>query len=169
MIKKFALLPILLLTGCTTFPIFPNQDPGATEALQSVSMPDMQNMYMIKAYESAATKITNKMLDDSADLYEVKPRPKMYIRQIRKETVGLPDGFYTAQQVIKDIVSGSGTYIVVNNIEEADYILATSVNQFNVDNLPGIIIKQSINDTDDQSLRAWNVVIKQMTEDQSWW
>lgn len=158
----------LLLAGCTNSSFWEKQTIEPVQTT-TVTMPDMQDIYMTKAYETAATRITNKMIDDSADLYEVRPRPKIYIRKIRKEAAGLPDGFYTAQQVIKDIISGSGTYVVVNKPDEADYFLATNINQFNVDNLPGIIIKQTINDISDQPIRAWNVVIKQMSEDKSWW
>ena len=167
--KIFTFGVVLLLTGCADLSFQKKEVPVEPVETTTITMPDMQNIYMTKAYETAATRITNKMLDDTPDLYEVQPRPKIYIRQIRKEATGLPDGFYTAQQVIKDIISGSGTYTVVNKADEADYILATSINQFNVDNLPGIIIKQSINDIYDQQLRGWNIVIKQMTEYKSWW
>lgn len=167
--KISALGAVILLAGCASLSLSSNQEIVEPVPSTTVTMPDMQDIYMTKAYETAATRITNKMIDDSADLYEVQPRAKIYIRQIRKEVPNLPDGFYTAQQVIKDIISGSGTYVVVNKVDEADYILTTSVNQFNVDNLPGIVIKQTINDIYDQPLRAWNVVIKQMNEDKSWW
>ena len=167
--NKFIVLPLLLLTACTTLPFQSSKENPDSVSSTTITMPDMQNINMTKAYETAATRITNKMLDDSSDLYEVQPRPKLYIRKIRKETEGLPDGFYTAQQAIQEIIKGSGTFVVVNQVEEANYFLTTSVNQFNVDNLPGIIIKQNINDINDQPIRSWNVVIKQMAEDQSWW
>ncbi len=166
---KVAVLSFLLLTGCHSVMVSaPESENPSTTVQENISMPDMQNIYMTKAYETAATRVTNKMLDDSADLYEIQPKPKLYIKQIVKTAPELPDGFYTAQRAIKDIVKGSGTFVVVDKMEDATYILETSVNQFNVANLPGIIMKQSLNNTADQPLRAWNIVIKQMAEDQSW-
>ena len=166
---KVAVLSFLLLTGCHAVMVSaPESENPSTTVQENISMPDMQNIYMTKAYETAATRVTNKMLDDSADLYEIQPKPKLYIKQIVKTAPELPDGFYTAQRAVKDIVKGSGTFVVVDKMEDATYILETSVNQFNVANLPGIIMKQSLNNTADQPLRAWNIVIKQMAEDQSW-
>lgn len=166
---ELAVLSFLLLTGCQSETAYsPESEISSITIRENISMPDMQNIYMTKAYETAATRITNKMLDSSADLYEVQPKPKLYIKKIVKTAPELPDGFYTAQQAIEDIIKGSGTFVIVGKQEDASYILETSVNQFNVANLPGVIMKQSLNDTADKPLRAWNIVIKQMAEDQSW-
>ena len=166
---KVTLLAVLLLTGCGYGSIFSyNNEPDASE-IASPNLPDMQSIYMTQAYESAATRITNKMLDDTSDIYETAIKPKLYIKQIVKISPNLPDGFHSANRAMKQLITGSAAYTLVNKIEDADYILETNVSEFIVGEQPGIIIKQTINDKNDQPLRAWDIVIKQMAEDKSWW
>ena len=165
------LFSALLLSGCSVFYLNEEalpleQTPSTTDIRPSF---DLQNTYMIKAYETAATRTTNKMLDDTAEFYEIVPKPKLYVKEIIKDNPNLPDGFYTARRAIKEIAGKSGTYILVNNIDEADYILDSHINEFNEAGLPAIIFRMTINDKSDKPLKAWNVVIRQLSEDQSWW
>ena len=164
-----AMLSVLFLAGCGTFY---NNEIDVTETPSSaVSQPtyDMQDIYMVKAYETAATRVANKMLDDTADLYETQQHPKLYIKQITKKSPDLPDGFYTARRALREITGKSGTFILVNNMEEADYILDPSISALTLADLPAISFRIDLNDKNDQPFRAWNVVIKQLAEDKSWW
>lgn len=167
---KLAFLSVLLLSACNSLPLYQEKDqshdvPAATAAAR----PDMQTIYMADAYEIAATRITNKMLDDTADIYESKPTPKLYIKQIVKTSESLPDGLYGAQRTIKEIVSGSGTFVVTDKQEDADFVLDSSVNELEAGNMPAIQFKMGVNDKNDKPLKAWSIVIKQMPEDKSWW
>ena len=47
--------------------------------------------------------------------------------QIKKTDENLPDGFYLARRETKDIIEGSGTFTLVNNLNEAQYYLEVSV------------------------------------------
>lgn len=167
---KLAFLSVLLLSACHSF--LPLQEKTPNDGIAqpaTAARPDMQTIYMTDAYEIAATRITNKMLDDTADIYESKLSPKIYIKKIVKTSENLPDGLYSAQKTIKEIVSGSETYIVVDRQEDADFTLDSSVNELNAGNLPAIQFKMGINDKNNTPLKAWSIVIKQMPEDKSWW
>src|SRR5574344_2085108 len=59
-----------------------------------------------EVYSIAATRVTNKMLDDTANIYE-KNKPTIYINQITKEADDLPDGFWAAKEVTTKILEGS--------------------------------------------------------------
>ena len=165
------MLSVLFLAGCGTFYNNANEIDVTETASASVSQPsyDIQDIYMVKAYETAATRVANKMLDDTADLYETQQHPKLYIKQITKKSPDLPDGFYTARRALREITGKSGTFILVNNMEEADYILDPSISALTLADLPAISFRIDLNDKNDQPFRAWNVVIKQLAEDKSWW
>lgn len=166
---KAVLMFVLLLTGCSFWGFGSEEDDQARGRLASPGV-DMSDMYMTKAYETAASRAAIKMLDETADIYETPERPKIYIKQTQKNSPNLPDGFYTARRALKSILGGSGAYIVVDDMYDAHYLVESSVSEFNLGNgLPAILFKLSINDAYDQPFRAWNVVIRQMAEDQSWW
>ena len=167
MIYRALLFLAFLLSGCSVFSF----DEQASEITTPVVEPtyDFQDTYMTKAYETAATRATNKMLDDTTEFYEITVKPKLYVKEIIKKSPNLPDGFYTARRAIREIAGKSGTYILVNDMSEADYLLDSSISEFNAAGLPAIMFRMTINDKTDQPLKAWNVVIRQMAEDQSWW
>ena len=167
MMIRAALFSILLLGGCGVISLNEQEDLSPVADVQPSY--DFQDTYMIKAYETAATRATNKMLDDTADIYEVVPKPKLYIKDIVKNSPNLPDGFHTARRAIKEIAGKSGTYVVVKDMNEADYLLDSSISEFNSAGLPAILFRMSLNDKTDQPIKAWNVVIRQLSEDQSWW
>lgn len=165
---KTALFSVCLLTACSFYQENFIIEPS-TEVVETPSIFESQEIYMTKAYETAATRAANKMLDETTDIYETWNRPRLYIKQTISESEHLPNGFYTARKALKQITGGSGAYTVVNNIDDANYILDSRINEMVIGNLPAIVFKLSLNDANDQPIRTWNVVIKQMAEDQSWW
>ena len=166
---KFLLLSILILSGCS-YIYYDEEEDG--QPIPPVTIQpqvfDLQNIYMTQAYEIAATRAANRMIDDTSDFYETQPQPKLYIKKIVKNSPNLPDGLHTAQRALKEISGKSETYTLVTDMSDADYLLDSRVEEFNSAGLPSIIFKLTINDKSDQPLKAWNVVIRQMSEDQSW-
>jgi len=160
------LLSLLALSACSYYNIFNRDDIRNTAKISDI---ELSSMSTTKAYEIAATRITNKLLDDSADIYEVKPNTKLYIKKIQKNSETLPDGFYNAQKSIREIISGSGTYTVVDKIEDADFILASKVSELKNNNQPIIIFNADILDKQEKPVKSWSVTIRQMPEDKSWW
>ena len=98
------LFAILLLGACSHVPFstLPPEAPAPEPVL-----PDMSSLYMVQAYETAATRITNKMIDDTHDVYETTVHPKLFVKKINKISENLPDGFYTANRAMKQVITGS--------------------------------------------------------------
>ena len=163
------LYSILLLSGCSLLGINNDKDIDKEQYSNIPLSYDFQDVYMTKAYETAATRAANKMLDDTSELYETNQKPNIYIKQIQKTGDNLPDGFYTAQKSLREIIGKSGTFVLVNDMSKADYIIESTVSEFNAAGLPAILFRLNINTKDEQPYKAWNVVIRQLTEDKSWW
>ena len=128
MMIRAALFSILLLGGCGVISLNEQEDLSPVADVQPSY--DFQDTYMIKAYETAATRATNKMLDDTADIYEVVPKPKLYIKDIVKNSPNLPDGFHTARRAIKEIAGKSGTYVVVKDMNVTKHQIPKDLNIF---------------------------------------
>jgi len=168
---KFVLISLMLLSGCSYFYLQSDADKKnhAENAISGSIKSNTPEMSITKAYEIAATRITNKMLDDTTDIYEVNPASKLYVNKIRKDSPELSDGLYAANRSIKEIIKGSGTYMVVDKLEDADFILDSSVSNVKNDTNPTIVLKMNIKDKNNTQAKSWTVTIKQMTEDRSWW
>ena len=57
---------------------------------------------------------------------------------------------------------------MVDKIDDADYILASTIEELKVNSQPTIQFKMTLNDKEDKPNKAWSVIIKQMSEDNSW-
>ena len=124
-------------------------------------------------YSVVASRATNKMLEQTTDVYEKLPRPKIYVMQVKKTgTDPVPNGFYYARQVTKEIIDGSKTFLVVNTMDEADYMLEVLVTKLNVPNLPGNVLqyKLILLDKGNNQVGTWIENIRQVqNDDRSWW
>lgn len=170
--KKLLFLPVALsLVACkgTIFgpkkePVFVIDSPYAYEQTNDMMMPEV--------YALAATRSVNKMLDQSAEVYEKNPAPKLYITEFKKLSKSLPDGLYYAKDTTKQIIEGSRTYIVVNNLNDADYYLETQIKeiQTQTSETPIIEYKIVLNDKDNNKINEWTETIRQLqNDDKSWW
>lgn len=167
---KIVVLSALLISGCSYYEAIIAPKPQSATSEQSLyKSTDDTSMSMTKAYEVAATRITNKMLDDTVDIYETKPNTKLYIKKIIKNSETLPDGFYSAQRTIKKIINGSATYTIVDKIDDADFVLESKVNELKNNQQSIIQFNMDIKDKQDNSVKAWSITIRQMAEDKSWW
>lgn len=124
-------------------------------------------------YSVVAARVTNKMLDQTTEIYERALPPKLYIMQIKKAGVEhIPDGFFYSRQVTKEIIEGSKTFVPVNTREEADYVLDIVVSRLNVKNVPGTVLqyKMTMFDKGNNEVGSWTEAIRQVqNDDRSWW
>lgn len=126
-------------------------------------------------YQVIASRATNKMLEQTTDVYEkASPNlPKIYVMQVKKTGPDpIPNGFFYARQVTKEIIQGSKTYQVVNTMEEADYMLEVLVTKVNIPNLPGNVLQYKIIllDKGNNQIGTWVENIRQVqNDDRSWW
>ena len=126
-----------------------------------------------KVYAIAATRATNKMLDDTQKLYQKQnSKPKLLVQKSHKVNQQLPDGFHYADKVIYDIIDGSQNFTMVSNLDEADYVLNVEVDAYpnkGIDT-PIIEYKLILSDTDDNEIDSWTQDIRQLqNDDKSWW
>lgn len=125
-----------------------------------------------EVYALIAARVTNKMLDETAEVYEHNPRPTLYIMQVKKTAENLPDGFYLARRETKEIIEGSKTFTVVNTLNEAQYYLEISVSPIPLQGkeLPGISYHLSLFTSHNAKVGEWAQMIKQVqNDDKSWW
>ncbi len=121
---------IMLLAGCqNVFESKTVEVPIDPDEMLIVNEEDFSDYDVTpEVYAIAATRATNKMLDETESLYMRKEqKPKLYIAPIKKMKEKLPDGFYFARKTTEDIIEGSRNYIVVENLEDADYKLEVEV------------------------------------------
>ena len=169
--KKFTLAALMMLTGCAvaardeaTLPKFIIDTPQGREdiALEAIT-PDV--------YAVVAARATNKMLDQTTAVYEQKPAPKLYVMQIKKSDPNLPDGFYYARQVTQEIIEGSKTFTLVNNLNDADYYLEVMVSPLQIEGkAPALQYKMALFNNQNVQIDQWAEVIQQVqNDDRSWW
>ena len=140
----------VLLAACTAYSHkameeqeqFVVETPYAeTPAIDDTISPDV--------YALVAARATNRMLDETAEVYEQNPR---------RET--------------KDIIEGSGTFTLVNNLNEAQYYLEVSVSPIPLKDkeVPAISYHLSLYTNQNAKIGEWAQMIKQVqNDDKSWW
>ncbi|MBE6452713.1 MAG: hypothetical protein E7012_04410 [Alphaproteobacteria bacterium] len=117
-----------------------------------------------------AARATNKMLDETRDIYEQNGNVFLFVSGLKKNDRNLPEGTYKAEQVTKKIISGSKTFKVVGNKDEADYILETIVDNIGTTNEPIIEYKLILTDTENKKVKEWTEIIRKLhNDDRSWW
>lgn len=131
---------------------------------------DVNSEVTPQIYAIAATRGTNKMLDQTADIYENGGNTFLYIKETQKIDKNLPDGFYSANRTIRDIIEGSNTYKIVNNMNDADYYLETKVFNDGTAETPIVSYQFTLYDSNNAEVRSWNETIRQLNNgDRSWW
>ncbi len=180
--KMFVVLAAGALAGCTSwqsmFPQQPEQEEEIRRPRFVTETPyGLSNLYeetsAPQMYSVIAARATNRMLDQTTEIYEKAVRPKLYIMQIKKAGVEhIPDGFYHSRQTTKEIISGSKTFTVVNVQDDADYQLDITVSRLNVKDVPGNILqyKMVLSDKGGNEVGSWMESIRQVqNDDRSWW
>lgn len=123
-------------------------------------------------YGIVATRTTNKMLDDTKNIYENLSAPFLYVMEIKKDDVNLPDGFYYSNQITKEILTNSRTFRLVSNMNDADYYLETIVSTYTTpDNeSPIIVYKMILFDNKNVKINEWTENVSRIkNDDKTWW
>lgn len=148
--------------GSKKAPTFVIESPYADEQVNDMMTPDV--------YALAATRSVNRMLDQSAEVYEKTPAPKIYITEFKKMSKTLPDGLYYAKDATRQIIEGSRTYTVVNNLNDADYYLEVLVENAGNDETPVIAYRMILFDKDNVKINEWVETVRRLkNDDRSWW
>lgn len=128
---------------------------------------------MPDVFAIAATRSANKILDDTKSIYESKGSTFLFIMEPKKIDEDIPNGLYLAQRTTRDIIEGSRTYTVVNNINDADYYLETLISKIEIDgqqDSPIIQYKVIMFDKEENKINEWVETIRKVkNDDRSWW
>ena len=174
--KKLPSLLILPLfaAGCSLFA----QKQGVNRPLDDVPPAtatfDFGETYVSPdVYAVVASRTTNKMLDATSVLYRNKSdKPKLYIADIVKVDDNIPEGFHYAQKVMTGIIEGSRNFLVVDNVEDADYQLNSYVSFLADPTSPSPIVeyRMQLTDENDELVDEWAETLRQLkNDDRSWW
>lgn len=175
--KIFVILTAGALAGCTAWQ-HPQPEPEtAAPHLVTETPYGLSNLYeetsASQLYAVVAARATNKMLDQTTEIYERPARPKLYVMQIKKAGAGhVPDGFSHSRRVTREIIDGSKAFTLVNKQEDADYWLDIVVSRLNVEGMPGSLLqyKMILLDQNNNEVGSWMETIRQVqNDDRSWW
>ena len=127
-----------------------------------------------QVYAIVARRTLNKMLDETAPLYETKDDevPSLYLRDVKIYDDRLPDGFYQAHKETQKILENSHTFKLTNNKYEADYFLETEIDTAEILNYdsPVIIYRLVLLDQRNGVIKEWKENIRRVrNDDRSWW
>ncbi len=169
--KRLSVLPAVILAASCSFnsaqekPKYIIDTPYGEENLYDETITP-------EVYSIVAVRTTNKMLDQTTNIYETATTPTLYIMEVKKASEDMPNGFYYARKVSKDIIAGSRTFHVVNNLNDADYYIETVVDKIPLENtqVPAIKYTITLYDKDNNKINEWTEVLQQVQNgDQSWW
>lgn len=143
---------------------------GATYRIPARSSRYLVNEPAPEAYAIAATRATNRMLDESGSFYEDNGSSFIYVADLKKADRQMPDGVYNAARATKKIIENSRTFKVVNNLEEADYILEPVIDNAGTPEEPVLVYKLVLFDTDNNKVGQWTETLRRVrNDDRSWW
>ncbi len=122
--------------------------------------------YSPEAYIVVATRATNRMLQDTAAIYDNGRAKTVYIKDTRLLSSDLPYGSHRLKGATKDIISGSKTYEVVNNANNADFVIDTAADWYVApDNTaPALQYKLAMFDKGGKKINEWVEIIRQVKE-----
>ena len=121
--------------------------------------------YKPEAYDVVATRATNRMLQDTAAVYDNGTKKTVYLKDTNLLSSDLPYGSHRLRGVTKDIIEGSRTFDVVNNVNNADFIVASSADWYVTPNkAPALQYKLSLFDRNGQKVNDWVEIIRQVRD-----
>lgn len=122
--------------------------------------------YKPEAYDVVATRATNRMLQDTAAVYDNGSKKTVYLKDTRLLSSDLPYGSHRLKGVTKEIINGSRAFDVVNNIDNADFVIETSADWYVAsDNvMPALQYKLSLQDRNGQKVNEWVEIIRQVRD-----
>ena len=125
-----------------------------------------------EVYEVVATRITNRMLVETEDLYSGVLRPSIYVAEIQSIDGDFDNGFYLSRKIIQNLLIGTKHYKVANSKSVADYYLELMVFKHDVEYGMDKILefKMTMYDKNNKKVQEFSELIKQVkNDDRSWW
>lgn len=122
--------------------------------------------YKPEAYDVVASRATNRMLQDASVVYDNGNTKTVYIKDTRLLSSDLPYGSHRLRGVTKDIIEGSRAFDVVNNANNADFVLETTADWYVTpnNNMPALQYKLAMFDRNGQKVNEWVEIIRQVQD-----
>lgn len=123
-----------------------------------------------QVYAIAATRATNKMLDQTADIYETDDNVFLYIADAEVKDSDLPAGYHAAEKITREIIEGGESFKVTQQRTEADYQLKILIGNGGSKESPVIVYKLILLNKDGIKEREWTEAVRRVrNDDRSWW
>lgn len=120
--------------------------------------------YSPEAYNVVATRATNRMLQDTANLSS-KGHKTVFLKDTQVLSSDMPYGSNRLKSTTKDIINVSKTFDVVNSPKDADYIVASTADWYVADSkAPALQYKLSMFDKSGRRVNEWVEIIRQVQE-----
>lgn len=120
--------------------------------------------YSPEAYNVVATRATNRMLQDTANISS-KGHKTVFLKDTQVLSSDMPYGSNRLKSTTKDIINVSKTFDVVNNPKDADYIVASTADWYVADSkAPALQYKLAMFDRGGRKVNEWVEIIRQVQE-----
>ncbi len=122
--------------------------------------------YKPEVYDVVASRATNRMLQDTASIYDAGYVKTIYLKDTRLLSSDLPYGSHRLRGVTRDIINGSRAFDVVNNPNNADYVVESSADWYVTQNsqVPALQYKLAMFDRRGQKVNEWVEIIRQVQD-----
>jgi len=154
---------------CDTFhPVLP-QEEEVNEVYRTTMPVTTYIPAQPEAYMLAANRAFNRFIKDTYDIYSKKPNVKIYVRDPISKEKDLPAGLNKGVEVFKTQILNSHTFALTDNLNEADYTLATSAEWFDTPSkeVPAIRFVTKLIDKEGNDVNSWSQIVKR-ADNKSW-
>lgn len=189
--KRLYIMPLLaILSACASGSIFGNNPSDSVEPQQENVInqtnekqeirPDYAPYYLGRKqgtttrqiYTVLASRATNKMLKSTEALYAGAKYPSLYVgNPVSEGTAAVEQPEYLTA-IVKDIVTGSHSYVLSDKKTQANYVLESFISNNSVAaaNTKVIVYKIILKDNQQKEIGTWVETLSPiMNDDQSWW
>ena len=123
-----------------------------------------------EVYAIVATRTTNKMLAEAPAIFAQNKEAPLYVAKTVLVDRYLPNGASVAGQTAKEIIVGADMFNLTDNKADAEFVLESSVDNFNTPEVPVIVFNMELYDKEGNLKGRWSDNIRQVqNDDGSWW
>ena len=123
-----------------------------------------------EVYNILASRVAGKVLSDAPAIFANNPNAPIYIAdmvQIDRYLPSIPDA---AAKTSREILTNANMFNIVDNVNDAEFILESSLTNSNTPEVPVISYEMRLKDMNDNLLNSWTDTVRQVqNDDGSWW
>ena len=125
---------------------------------------------MPQAYELASSRIFNRFITDTADIYSKKPDALLNVESVQVANDDLPGGTKNGVQLFKDKILSSRIFVLENDKDKAEYVVETKVDWFDTPSkeIPAIKYEVILKDNKNELINQWTEIVKKAENSQKW-